>query len=276
MKPRSAVLAGMLSLCAPFLSAAGFPPMAGINVVAAENFYGNIAAQLGGEKVNVTSIVSDPSVDWHDYASNAADVRAIAAADLVIENGGGLDDWMDSLLAASPSPARVLLKCFDIAPRKLSDSERVWYDVDDVQAVAQAVTETLKKLDPVNAGYYSKRLQAFGGSLFRVRQKILAMNGKWRGTPVGLTETIFLYLARPIGLSVLTPLDFQRAVSGGKKVKALICSEQTVSAAASRLQDEARAAGIPVVPVTETLPPAVNYQDWMLSELAALERALGS
>jgi len=284
------VLSALLSLCVPSLSGATIP-MGGINVVAAENFYGNIAAQLGGEKVNVTSILSDPKVDWHEYASNVDDARAVAAADLVIENGGGYDGWMDTLLSASPSASRVLLKGFDIAPRKLPDSERVWYDVDDVQAIAQAVTETLKELDPVNAGYYSRKLQTFRDSLTRVRQKILHMNERWRGTPVGLTETMLMYMAKSIGLSVLTPFDFQKAVSEGsdpppatvaavenqvkeRKIKLLAYSEQTVSAVTARLQDEARAAGIPVVPVTETLPSVLNYQNWILSELEVFERAL--
>ena len=286
-----AVLTALLSLTVPVISAGGVP-MRGINVVAAENFYGNIVTQLGGEKVNVTSILSDPDVDPHEYESSVEDAKALAAADLVIENSGGYDDWMDKLLSASPSSQRVLLKGFDIAPTKLPDNEHVWYNVDNVQAIAQAVTESLKKLDPANAQLFAKNLQTFGGSLARVRQKILLMNEKWHGTPVGLTETIFLYQAKPLGLSVLTPFEFQKAIAEGndppadtvvaaekqvkgRKIKVLISNEQTVSAITTRLQDEAKAAGIPVVPVTETMPSALNYQDWMLSQLTVLERALG-
>jgi len=286
-----AVLTALLSLTVPVISAGGVP-MRGINVVAAENFYGNIVTQLGGEKVNVTSILSDPNVDPHEYESSVEDAKALAAADLVIENSGGYDDWMDKLLSASPSSQRVLLKGFDIAPTKLPDNEHVWYNVDNVQAIAQAVTESLKKLDPANAQLFAKNLQTFGGSLARVRQKILLMNEKWHGTPVGLTETIFLYQAKPLGLSVLTPFEFQKAIAEGndppadtvvaaekqvkgRKIKVLISNEQTVSAITTRLQDEAKAAGIPVVPVTETMPSALNYQDWMLSQLTVLERALG-
>jgi zinc/manganese transport system substrate-binding protein len=132
----------------------------------------------------------------------------------------------------------------------------------------------------------------FSASLARVREKIAQMRGKWHGTPVGLTETIFLYQSNPLGLSVLTPFEFQKAIAEGndppadtvvaaenqvkgKKIKVLIYNEQTASPITSRLQDEAKAAGIPVVPVTETMPSAVNYQDWMLSQLTALDRALG-
>ena len=152
---------------------------------------------------------------------------------------------------------------------------------------------SLKKLDPGSASLYTKNLQAFVDSLARVRQKIAALRSRWNGTPVGLTETIFLYQANPIGLSVLTPFEFQKAIAEGndppadtvvtaenqvkgKKIRVLIYNEQTISSITTRLQDDAKAAGIPVVPVTETMPSVVSYQDWMLSQLAALERALGS
>jgi zinc/manganese transport system substrate-binding protein len=290
MKHRFWIFAALVCLCVPVLSARGAPR--GINVVAAENFYGNIVAQLGGDKVNVTSILSDPNVDPHEYESSVDDARALAAADLVIENSGGYDDWMDKLLSASPNARRVVLKGFDVAPTKLPDNEHVWYDVDNVQAIAESVTESLKKLDPANASLFAKNLQAVGGSIEKVRQRIRQMNAKWHGTPVGLTETIFLYQAKPLGLSVLTPFEFQKAIAEGndppadtvvaaesqvkgKKIKVLIYNEQTVSAVTTKLQDEAKAAGIPVVPVTETMPSAVNYQDWMLSQLTVLERALG-
>ena len=287
---RAAILGALFALCVPVISAGAAPVT--LKVVAAENFYGNIVSQLGSEKVNVTSILSDPNVDPHEYESSVDDAKAIASADLVIENSGGYDDWMDKLLSASPSSRRVLLKGFDIAPIKLPDNEHVWYNVDNVQAIAQTVTDSLKKLDPADAALFSKNLQSFSESLSKVRQKILQLKAKWNGTPVGLTETIFLYQAAPIGLSVLTPFEFQKAIAEGndppadtvvtaesqvkrKKIKVLIYNAQTVSSVTTKLQDEARAAGIPVVPVTETMPAAMNYQNWMLSQLTGLERALG-
>jgi zinc/manganese transport system substrate-binding protein len=284
------ILAALFALSIPAASAGAAP--AKVNVVAAENFYGNIASQLGGDRVKVTSILSDPNVDPHEYESNVEDAKAIAIADLVIENSGGYDDWMDKLLSAGTSAKRVLLKGYDIAPTKLPDNEHVWYNVDNVQAIAAAVTDSLKKIDPADAALFTKNLQTFGRSLGGIREKIAQLNARWNGTPVGLTETIFLYQANPLGLSVLTPFEFQKAIAEGndppadtvvaaesqvkgKKVKVLIYNEQTVSPITTRLQDEAKAAGIPVVPVTETMPSALNYQNWMLSQLAVLERALG-
>jgi zinc/manganese transport system substrate-binding protein len=288
--PRSTGLfLGLLVLCLPAVSAGA--ELKRINMVAAENFYGNIASQLGGEKVRVTSILSDPNVDPHEYESSVEDAKALAEADLIIENGGGYDDWMDKLLSASPSSRRVLLKGFDIARHKLPDNEHVWYNVDNVLAIAQALTEGLKKLDPADSSFFTANLRSFSESLSRVRQRLVQLKRKWNGTPVGLTETIFLYQAEPLGLSVLTPFEFQKAIAEGndppadtvvaaenqvkgKKIKVLICNEQTISPITTKLQEEAKTAGIPVVPVTETMPSALNYQDWMLSQLAVLERAL--
>jgi zinc/manganese transport system substrate-binding protein len=285
----SSYFGAFLLLCIPLFQAGA----AGrINVVAAENFYGNIVAQLGGDKVSVTSILTDPNVDPHEYESSVEDARAIARAQIVIENSGGYDDWMDKLLSASPAGTRVLLKGFDLAPNKLPDNEHVWYDVDNVQAIAQAITERLKTLDPADAALFTKNLQTFGASLSRVRDKITQLSSILRGTPVGLTETIFLYQANPLGLKVLTPFEFQKSIAEGndppaetvvtaerqiksRQIKVLIYNEQTASPITSRLQDDAKAAGIPVLPVTETLPSALNYQDWMLSQLSALQRALG-
>jgi zinc/manganese transport system substrate-binding protein len=284
----SFVCAAVIAFCVPLSLAVGAP----INVVAAENFYGSIAAQIGGARTAVTSILSDPNVDPHEYESSVVDAEAVATADLVIENSGGYDDWMDRLLSASPNARRVLLKGFDIAPNKLPDNEHVWYDVDNAQAIARALADSLKKLDPANAGLYEKNLQTFVTSLSRVRQEMTKVRDKWKGTPVGLTETIFLYQAIPLGLNVLTPIEFQKAMAEGndppadtvveatdqvkgKKIKVLIYNEQIVSPVTTRLQDAAKAAGIPVVPVTETMPSALKYQDWMLSQLLSLERALG-
>ena len=240
----------------------------------------------------MTSILSDPNVDPHEYESNVDDAKAIADADLVVENSGGYDDWMDKLLSASPSAKRVLLKGFDIAVKKLPDNEHIWYEVDNARAVAHALADNLVKIDPADASAFMKNLQDFDNSLAAIRQKIVQLKRKYAGTPVGLTETIFLYQSGPLGLTMLTPFEFQKSIAEGndppadaaveaesqvteKKIKLLIYNEQTVTPITTKLQDEAKAAGIPILPVTETMPSALNYQNWMLSQLAALDRALG-
>ncbi len=285
-------LAALLFLIAGSAAFGASGPAKVINVLAAENFYGNIAGQLGGERVHVTSILSDPNVDPHEYESSVNDAKAVAAADLVIENGGGYDDWMDKLLSGSPSGKRVLLKAYDIAGNKLPDNEHVWYDLDNAQGIAQSISRALQKLDPADASFFSGKLKDFQQSLVKVRQKMAEIRSKWNGTPVGLTETIFLYQAKPLGLVVLTPFEFQKAIAEGndppadtvvltenqvkgKKIKVLIYNEQTISPITTKLQEEAKSAGIPILPVTETMPSAMNYQNWMLSQLTTLAQALG-
>jgi zinc/manganese transport system substrate-binding protein len=263
-----------------------------IQVVAAENFYGDIVKQIGGEYVTVTSILSDPNVDPHSYESNFGDSKVIADAKLVIENSGGYDSWMDGLLSASPNEQRVLLKAYDIAPTKLPDNEHIWYSIENMQAVAQQVAEKLKSLDATHASTFESNFQTFKVALGTVQQKINEIKSKHNGTPVGLTETIFLYQSGPLGLNVLTPEAFQKAVAEAndppasaaataedqvrnKQVKVLIYNEQTSDPATRKLRDAASAVFVPIVPVTETMPKNKNYQGWMLDQLNDLAGKLG-
>ena len=262
-----------------------------ITVVAAENFYGSIVQQIGGDRVSVTSVMSDPNVDPHEYESSVEDAKAIADADLVIENGGGYDDWMDKLLSASPKASRVVLKGFDMAVHKLPDNEHVWYNLDNAQAIALAVSRSLQKLLPQSAAVIAKNERAFQDSLGPIRQKMAQISARYSGTPIGLTETIFLYQALPMGLKVLTPFAFQKAIAEGndppadaavetenqiktRQVRILVYNEQTVSPITTKAQADAKAGGIPIVGVTETMPQGETYQTWMLRQLEELRMAL--
>jgi len=262
-----------------------------VTVVAAENFYGDIVHQIGGNRVTVTSIMSDPNIDPHEYESSVDDARAIADADLVIENGGGYDDWMDKLLSASPRASRQVIKGFDLAPNKLPENEHVWYGVDNVGTIGDAVVRALSRARPDGAAEFAKNNRAFQASLEQIKSRMAQIAARWPGAPVGLTETIFLYQAAPLRLKVLTPFEFQKAIAEGndppadavveaedqiknKKIRILIYNEQTVSAITTKAQDDAKAAGIPVVGVTETMPQGETYQSWMLRQLDEVRMAL--
>lgn len=264
-----------------------------INVVAAENFYGDIVKQLGGSHVSVTSIISDPNVDPHEYESNAQTAIQVSKAQLVIENGGGYDDWMDKILSGSPNSNRLLLKGFDIAQVKLPENEHVWYSIDNVATIAQAIANDLKQLDQADAATFDSKLQSFKQSLQPIQEKLQAIKSKYAGTPVGLTETIYLYQAVPLGLNVLTPFEFQKAMAEGNdppadtvvtaenqitqhQIKVLIYNVQTVTPYTTKLENDARTQNIPIVPVSETMPPGKTYQTWMLDQLNVLEQALQS
>jgi zinc/manganese transport system substrate-binding protein len=264
-----------------------------IQIVAAENFYGNIAQQIGGDHVSVSSILSDPNVDPHSYESNVNQVKEIARAKIVIANGGGYDDWMDNLLASTGTTDRTVLKGFDLATIKLPDNEHVWYNPENAKTIAAEIAKTLKTSDATHAADYMKNLQTFDAAVGKVEQKITEIKARYADTPIGLTETIFLYQTSLMDLNVLTPFAFQKALAEGNdpptnsvittdnqinqhQIKALIYNEQTQSAITNKLQTDARQQNIPVIPVTETMPVNQTYQSWMLSQLNALEQALSS
>lgn len=262
-----------------------------INVVAAENFYGNVVQQLGGSHVNVTSILSDPNVDPHEYTSNVQTAVKVSKADLVIENGLGYDDWMDKLLAGSPNSNRILLIGGKLADHPLPDNPHVWYGVNNMPAIAQGITNALKKLDSADAATFDSNLTTFKQSLTPLQKKIDSINAKYKGTPVALTETIYLYQTLPEGLNVLTPFEFMKAnaegndppantvssmnnLINGKQAKILIYNMQTVTPITTNVQNEAEKQHIPIVPVSETMPPGKIYQTWMGDQLDALAAAL--
>src|SRR6266581_5346378 len=291
--PFSIVVVFLLSACGGPAGPGTPASSTAIIVVAAENFYGDIVKQLGGSRVSVTSIISDPNIDPHQYESNAQTAIMVSQAQFVIENGGGYDDWMDKILSGSPNPNRLLLKGFDVAQVKLPENEHVWYSIDNAATIAQSITNDLKKLDTADAATFENNLQMFKQSLQPIQQKINAIKSKYAGTPVGLTETIYLYQAVPLGLNILTPFEFQKAMAEGNEppadtfmtaenqithhqIKVLIYNEQTVTPSTTKLENDARAQNIPIVPVTETMPPGKTYQTWMLDQLNVLEQALQS
>ena len=262
-----------------------------VNVVAAENFYGNVTMQLGGSHVNVTSILSDPNVDPHEYTSNVQTALKVSTADLVIESGLGYDDWMDKLLSGSPNSNRILLTGGKLAAHPLPDNPHVWYGINNMPSIAQGITNALKKLDSADAATFDSNLATFDQSLTPLQQKVDAINAKYKGTPVALTETIYLYQTMPEGLDVLTPFEFMKANAEGtdppadtvtsinnsinnKQAKVLIYNVQTITPITTNVQNEAKKLNIPIVPVSETMPPSKTYQTWMGDQLDVLAAAL--
>lgn len=263
-----------------------------IRVVAAEDFYGNIAAQIAGNKAIVTSIITNPNIDPHEYDATVQDGVAVAQADIVIENGLNYDTWMDKLIGASPDPARTLIVA-GAAPgvTVLPENPHVWYGISNVAAIAQAIETAFAAKDPANASVFAANLTAFDASLTPITALMNTIKSAYAGTPVALTETIFLYQSGQMGLHVLTPITFERAIAegndpsvqdvsavnaeiGGRQAKVLIYNSQTVTPVTTNLENAAIRNGIPVVPVTETMPATDTYQSWMTAQLGTLRAAL--
>ena len=273
-------------------AARALPAPSRIVVVAAENFYGDIVGQIGGDRLAVTSIVSDPNVDPHEYETNARDAAAVANARLVIQNGLGYDAFMDRLLHASPSAQRKVIVVAELTGHKKGDNVHIWYDPPTVPKLAQTTLEALIQIDPAHAASYRHRYRVFQASLPPLTQAIAALKGQHAGTPVAATEPVFGYMAQAMGLNVITPVEFQTAIEEGRdppaaaiaqmedhlrkrQVTLLLYNTQTVSPITTRVRQLAKRAGVPVVGVSETLPPGQSFQQWMLSELGQIRRALG-
>ena len=289
---RALVFAAVLvlaSACAP-VSAPGVD--ATVAVLGAENFYADLLAQIGGTKVTVSSILNDPNADPHEYEASPRTAKLVADAKLVIVNGIGYDDFMDKLLGASTKPDRVVLKVQDILKKADDDNAHVWYDPATMPKVADAATAALSKLDPQHASYFAAQETKYLAALKPIDDKIAALRAKYNGAPVAFTEPVAEYQADAIGLVVLTPEGFMKAIEQsvdpapadvaaerdlltGKKVKALLYNSQVTSPLTKDIHDLAVKSGVPVLGVAETIPTQFKtYQDWMLSQLAELETAL--
>lgn len=265
-----------------------------IQVVAAENFWGNVAAQVGGSDVQVTSIITDPSADPHLYESDAQNAAAVGSARLVVENGLGYDDFMDKLLSAAPSSQRAVLSARKILGISSNDpNPHLWYDTPRVKEVAAAIELQLTTIDPAHQSVYQQNLARFNASLQPILDTVATIKQKYGGSPVAYTERVPGYLLDNAGLNVKTPVGFARAIEDGNDpspadatamdnlltghgVKVLLYNSQATSAVTQHVEDVARQSGIPVVGVSETLPKnEATFQQWQLDQAKALLAALG-
>lgn len=253
-----------------------------VNIVAAENFYGDVAQQIAGPSAQVTSIMSNPNQDPHEFQTDAKTAKAVADADIVIYSGIGYDDWMDKLLGAQGKPHRVVINVSSLIGARDGDNPHIWYDPKTMPALAAKLGEILHA--PAAAANFTD-------SLSPELNKIAALKPKCAGLKVTATEPVFGYLAAALGFEMLnypfqiavmndTDPSFQQTADYEKSltsrtVKILFYNSQVSDPTTQRMQALAKANNIPVVGVTETQPlEAKSYQDWMLRELASIEAAL--
>ncbi|WP_411129990.1 metal ABC transporter solute-binding protein, Zn/Mn family [Streptomyces sp. x-19] len=264
-----------------------------IQVVAAENFWGNIATQLGGDHVHVTSIITNPDTDPHDYEPKAADARTVAGAQYAIVNGIGYDAWADKLLASNPAGGRGELKVGDLVGVKAGGNPHRWYSPADVHKVIEKITADYKKADPADAAYFDQQKTAFETKGLASYDKLISdIKRKYQGTPIGASESIVTPLSDGLGLKMLTPETFLDAMSEGtdptakdkttiddqiknKRIKIYVYNSQNSTPDVQAQVKEAKDAGIPVATVTETLAPAnATFQQWQATQLQVIEQAL--
>jgi zinc/manganese transport system substrate-binding protein len=283
------LLAGGLIALAAAISPAHSDPL---RIVAAENVYGDVARQIGGAEVTVTSILVNPSQDPHEFEASASTARALADARLVIFNGAGYDPWAPRLLTASKEKPREVIEIARLLHKKAGDNPHFWYDVAAMSALASTLAMKMSELDAVHNRGYAERGEAFEASMGRLRERIAALRSKHAGTPVTATEPVFDYMAEALGLRMRNG-RFQLAVMNGtepsaaaiaafekdlrtRAVRVLLYNTQTTHALAERMRAIAKEAGVPVVTITETAPQDRSYQAWILAQLEELDRALSS
>lgn len=294
---RAAVLAVPLAAVSVLAVACGPAPASGssggtIRVVAAENFWGSLVTQLGGSRVSVTSVVTDPNTDPHDYQSSASTARAFAIAQYVIVNGAGYDGWAADLLSANPTNGRTVLTVAALLGKREGDNPHFWYSPAYVTAVADRIAKDLSTIDSGGAQYFAERRAVLETALRPYHERIDSIRQRFSGRRVAATESIFVYLANALGLDLISPPGFMKAVSEGNDPPAtsvstfrqqlqsgeatvLVYNRQTATDVTSTMRQLATQQHIAVVGVYETLqPPGRSFQDWMVAQLTDLETAL--
>jgi zinc/manganese transport system substrate-binding protein len=282
------VSSAITGTAASLAGAAGAP----VHVVAAENFWGNIASQIGGREIEVTSLITDPNADPHLFETDAQDAATLAQAQVVIENGAGYDTWMSSLLGADGGHPRIVTAASVLHVRGRDPNPHLWYDIARVPTVAAAIASALTKAAPQDASTFSKNLSTFDASLAPLKQTIATIQQHFHHAPVAYTERVPGYLLGDADLDVKTPPGFARAIEDGvdpgaadtvamrrlvteHDINVLLYNVQTVTPVTTQMRSLAKQHGIPVVGVSETMPAgASTYQQWQQSQLRDLLHAL--
>ncbi|KMQ80524.1 Zinc ABC transporter, periplasmic-binding protein ZnuA [Candidatus Burkholderia pumila] len=262
-----------------------------IPVVAAENFYGDVVRQLGGDYVQVTSILSNPDDDPHLFEASPKTARALQHAALIVYNGADYDPWMDKLLGASKgNTKRTVIVAAQLVDKKSGDNPHLWYDPKTMPTVARAVSEYLVKTDPSHKSDYDARLATFLDALKAIDTRVSTLKSHYKGVPVTATEPVFGYMADAIGFERCNE-HFQLAAMNEtepsaadiaafekdlreRRVHVLIYNSQATGPMTRRMLAIAKEAHVPSISVTETLPAGKTFQQWQLLQLNNLADAL--
>lgn len=263
-----------------------------VDVVASANQWGDVVRQIGGRHADVASIISSPDQDPHLYTSSPRDAARLARANLVVLNGLGYDDWAHKLLGAQPSSKRHVLTLSD-ALKPTGSNPHLWYAVPRLPDAARAIADALAAQDPKDAAYFRANAARFIESLQPLLHTVAAIESRHPGAPVAYTERVPGYLVDAAGLKAETPPGFARAIESGsepgpgdaqrmddlvskRQIDALLYNAQAVTPVTKRLRALAARSGVPVVPVTETLPRGLDFQQWQIDQARALLTALAS
>lgn len=306
----TAVSALALAGCSTATAGDGRADDAAIQVVASTNVYGDLASTIGGDRVEVTSLIASAAKDPHSYAASARDRLAVQNADVVIENGGGYDSFMDELLDGSSADVIVAAEFSHDYPEAVIEeepeheghddhdhdhiegfNEHVWFDVHTITHVVEQIATDLGEIDPGGAADYQANAAELIADLGAIEAEQEELHTALEGTPVIITEPLPGPLATAVGLDDVTPDGFASAVEEGNDVApavlldaltlvedgdadAVLVNAQTGGAETDRVEQAAADAGIPVIGFTELLAPDQSYAEWMRAAISDLAAAL--
>jgi zinc/manganese transport system substrate-binding protein len=259
-----------------------------IVVVAAENEYGSMAQAIGGNRVSVTSLLTNPNIDPHLFEASASTARTVSEARLVIKNGIGYDSWIDKLLSASPRSGRLVFSVGEYLGHHAGDNPHVWYVPSGWAREAATITADLVKLDPGDRAYFQQRKAAWLGSLQPVFREIAAVRQITKGATVIATEPVYGYMIAALGATSLD-YDFQKAIMDSTdpsprsvaafeaalqhhSARMLFYNSQVVGPTTSSMRTIAQHNHVPIVGVTETQPPQLSFVRWQLSQLQSIKQ----
>ncbi len=266
-------------------------PTSAVQVVAVENFYASLASELGGQCVNVTSILSDPNADPHEFQPAVADVRAYQSAQLVIENGLGYDDFSDKILSTLSKQPRVV-NAGDVLGLQVGANPHVWYSAGYVDQIRASILSALEQLDPQASSYFDAQSATLDQEFATYHNLINQIASQYRSVPIGATESIFTDMAHSTGLDLISPPEFMQAVTQGNDpsardlalfqnqitrhdIRVLVFNTQTVTSLTEQIKSLAQQNNIPIVGVSETMPAgAQTFQGWQSNQLQLLLLAL--
>nr|WP_246306560.1 zinc ABC transporter substrate-binding protein [Herbiconiux flava] len=269
----------------------------GISIVASTNVYGSIAEAVAGDAATVTSIIDSPDKDPHEYQADGQNQLSLSKAQIVIENGGGYDDFVDTMLSAAENSGATVLNVTDISgydtePAEGEFNEHLWYDFPTMQKLVDQLVTELSALDEGSASVFSANGEELKQQLATLESGEADIASAHQGAGVAITEPVPLYLLDAAGLANRTPDEFSEAIEedtdvpplvlnetlalfDDKSIDVLVYNEQTGGPQTDAVLEAAEKNGIPAVPVTETLPDGVDYVEWMTANLKAVSDALG-
>jgi zinc/manganese transport system substrate-binding protein len=278
-------------------------PFAGLTIVSSTNVWGDVASSIGGDLVQVVSIIDSFSQDPHSYEASARDQLEVNDADVIVANGGGYDSFIDTLANAAGNDNVVyayLPDDLEQAPKEEDDdhdhdhahgNEHVWYDFHVVEDFASRLADQLKVLDPENSAEYSANLAAFVAQIATLEESAAAIAGSVSGTKIISSEPVADYLLDKLGLTNITPESFSQAIEeeldvspadlleiqnliSTKSVDLFVVNIQTGSVQIDSLIKLAETSGVAVVQMSELLPEGLSYVEWMQQNITAIEQGL--